>query len=209
MFLIEDFAHSVHFKIKKTKQNIVLLKQLTLIPTKHHMKVAAQIKSSRDIKNSEVSSIYDIGIKALDGTDIDLKSFKGKHILFVNVASACGFTPQYRELQQLSDSYQEELVVIGSPCNQFGKQEPGTADEIQNFCQVNFGVTFLLTEKIQVKGSGQHPMYAWLTKKSLNGKRNSSVKWNFQKYLVDKDGNLVDSFLSFTKPMSSKITKYL
>ena len=186
-----------------------MLKQLTLIPTKHHMKVATQIKSSRDIKNNEVSFIYDIGIKALDGTDIDLKSFKGKHILFVNVASACGFTPQYRELQQLSDSYKEELVVIGSPCNQFGKQEPGTADEIQNFCQVNFGVTFLLTEKIQVKGSGQHPLYAWLTKKSLNGKRNSSVKWNFQKYLVDKDGNLVDSFLSFTKPMSSKITKHL
>lgn len=155
------------------------------------------------------SSIYDIDLIALDGTSIDLSSFKGKHILFVNVASECGFTNQYKDLQTLSDHYPEELVVIGSPCNQFGNQEPGDASQIQTFCERNFGVTFVLTEKIDVKGSNQHPLYKWLTQKELNGKKSSNVKWNFQKYLVDKNGNLVDYYFSITKPMSSKITKHL
>ncbi len=154
-------------------------------------------------------SIYDISINALDGTPIYLSEFKGKSIFFVNVASQCGFTKQYEELQVLSDKYKEELVVIGLPCNQFGKQEPGDTSQIQEFCQLNFGVTFLLTEKLDVKGSKQHPLYKWLTSKDLNGKKNSSVKWNFQKYLVDRDGSLIDYYFSITKPMSSKITKHL
>ena len=173
------------------------------------MKVTDKVKTSKKSMESGATSIYDIAINALNGSSIDLCDFRGKHILFVNVASACGFTPQYRELQQLSDRYDEKLVVIGLPCNQFGKQEPGDASEIQNFCERNFGVTFLMTEKIDVKGSRQHPLYAWLTKKSLNGKKSSSVKWNFQKYLVNGKGNLVDYYLSFTKPTSSKITKHL
>ena len=109
----------------------------------------------------------------------------------------------------MSDKYKEELVVIGSPCNQFGKQEPGDASQIQTFCERNFGVTFLLTEKIDVKGSKQHPLYKWLTSKDLNGEKSSSVKWNFQKYLVDEKGNLIDHYFSITKPMSSEITKHL
>jgi len=100
-------------------------------------------------------------------------------------------------------------VVVGSPCNQFAKQEPGDANQIQNFCERNYGVTFLMTEKIDVKGSKQHPLYQWLTSKAWNGKKSSSVKWNFQKYLVDGEGKLVDYFYSITKPMSSKITKHL
>lgn len=103
----------------------------------------------------------------------------------------------------------DELVVIGSPCNQFGKQEPGDASQIQTFCERNFGVTFILTEKIDVKGSTQHSLYKWLTSKELNGIKNSSVEWNFQKYLVNKEGKLIDYYFSITKPMSSKITKYL
>lgn len=154
-------------------------------------------------------SIYDIAINAINGKPISLSEFKGKKILFVNVASKCGFTKQYKELKTLNDTYKEKLVIIGSPCNQFGKQEPGDAQQIQEFCEVNFGVTFLLTEKIDVKGSKQHPLYNWLTSKSLNGKKNSSVKWNFQKYLVDDKGNLIDYYFSITKPMSSKITKHL
>lgn len=154
-------------------------------------------------------SIYDIAIKALDGSPIELLALKGKHILFVNVASECGFTSQYKDLQKLSDAYPEKLVVIGSPCNQFGKQEPGDASQIQEFCELNFGVTFLLSEKLSVKGINQHPLYTWLTSKEKNGKKNSSVKWNFQKYLVDDNGNLIDYYYSITKPMSSKITKYL
>ena len=154
-------------------------------------------------------SIYDIGINALDGKPISLKDFKGKKLLFVNVASACGFTKQYKELQALSNTYADNLVVIGSPCNQFGKQEPGNASEIQEFCEVNFGVTFLLTEKIDVKGSKQHPLYQWLTSKELNGRKSSSVKWNFQKYLVNEKEDLIDYYFSITKPMSSKITRHL
>ncbi len=154
-------------------------------------------------------SLYDININALDGKPIDISLFKGKHLLFVNVASECGFTNQYKELQKLSEAYPDTLVVIGSPCNQFGEQEPGDSSEIQTFCERNFGVTFLLTEKIDVKGSNQHMLYKWLTEKYFNEKKGSSVKWNFQKYLVDKDGKLVDYYFSITKPMSSKITRHL
>jgi glutathione peroxidase len=163
-------------------------------------------KSSND---DDKQSIYDIEINSLNGKPISLREFEGKKILFVNVASECGFTNQYKGLQALSDQYQKELVIIGSPCNQFGKQEPGDASQIQNFCELNFGVKFLLTEKIDVKGSDQHPLYKWLTTKSLNNKKNSSVKWNFQKYLVDEKGHLIDYYLSITKPSSSKITKHL
>ncbi|MFT4661240.1 MAG: glutathione peroxidase [Patiriisocius sp.] len=154
-------------------------------------------------------SIYDISLNALDTKPIILEEFKGKKILFVNVASKCGFTKQYKELQALSDKFKEELVIIGSPCNQFGKQEPGDASQIQNFCELNYGVKFLLTEKIDVKGHNQHPLYKWLTSKSLNLKLSSSVKWNFQKYLVDENGSVIDYFFSITKPLSSKITKHL
>ena len=173
------------------------------------MKNIEKAKTVADKKAITSPSLFDIAIKSLDGKPIDLASFKGKYMLFVNVASECGFTKQYKELQQLSDHYTESLVVIGVPCNQFGKQEPGEASQIQTFCERNFGVTFLLTEKIEVKGSKQHPLYQWLTKKEQNGRKNSSVKWNFQKYLVDNEGKLVDYYLSITKPMSSKITKHL
>lgn len=173
------------------------------------MKTIEKAKTAPHKKEVVTPSIYDISINGLDGTPIDLTSFKGKHLLFVNVASQCGFTPQYKELQKLSDTYADILVVIGSPCNQFGKQEPGDASQIQTFCERNYDVTFLLTEKIDVKGSKQHPLYKWLTTKDQNGKKSSSVKWNFQKYLVNKEGKLVDYYFSITKPMSSKITKHL
>ncbi len=154
-------------------------------------------------------NLYDIKIDSLQGKPIKLSDFKNKYILFVNVASKCGFTPQYEDLETLSATYKDNLVVIGVPCNQFGKQEPGNADEIQEFCQVNYGVSFLMTEKIDVKGDKQHPLYTWLTSKEMNGNKSSSVKWNFQKYFVDIEGNLIDYYFSLTKPLSTKITKYL
>ncbi|MFY0605043.1 MAG: glutathione peroxidase [Flavobacteriaceae bacterium] len=154
-------------------------------------------------------SIYTISINSLQGKPINLSDYKGKYILFVNVASACGFTPQYKGLQELYDTYKESLMVIGVPCNQFGKQESGSANEIQEFCEVNYGVTFLITEKIEVKGKSKHPLYNWLTNKSENGKKSSSVKWNFQKYLVNKNGELIDYYYSMTSPTSSKIKKHL
>ena len=158
---------------------------------------------------SAKKSIYDIEINSLQGKPINLSLFKGKKILFVNVASKCGFTPQYKELQKLHNIYEESLVVIGVPCNQFGKQEPGNSSEINEFCQVNYGVSFLITEKISVKGKEQHPLYSWLTNKNENGRKNSSVKWNFQKYLLNEDGELIDYYYSITSPTSLKIKKHL
>ena len=154
-------------------------------------------------------SIYSISINSLTGEPINFNNFKGKKIIIVNTASECGFTNQYAGLQELYDMYKDKLIVIGVPCNQFGGQEPGTSKDIESFCQVNYGVTFLMTEKVDVKGEKQHPLYAWLTKKELNGVKNSTVKWNFQKYLIDENGNLIDYYYSITKPNSSKIIKYL
>ena len=154
-------------------------------------------------------SVYDIKIKSITGEKIDLAEFEGKKILFVNVASDCGFTKQYTGLEELHQLYKDKLVIIGLPCNQFGGQESGTEEEIVQFCEINYGITFLLTEKIEVIGEGIHPLYKWLCTKEINGKSNSTVKWNFQKYLVDEKGEFVDYFYSTTKPMSSKITNYL
>lgn len=173
------------------------------------MKLINRAKLSTNPTELERMSVYDIEVNDLHGNPMSLSEFKGKKILFVNVASKCGFTKQYKELQELSDAYKDELVIIGAPCNQFGRQEPGNADQIQEFCQVNFGVTFPLTEKLEVKGKDQHPLYKWLTTKELNGKKRSSVKWNFQKYLVDENGEFITYYYSLTKPMSSKITKHL
>ena len=175
------------------------------------LKAFAATLSTTDkaIVQKATTSIYDIKINNLQGNPIELSQHRGKKILFVNVASKCGFTPQYRELQELYDMYNDVLTIIGVPCNQFGKQEPGNSDEIQEFCQVNYGVSFPITEKIDVKGSNQHDLYQWLTQKARNGKQNSSVKWNFQKYLIDEHGEFIDFFYSITKPFNSRITKHL
>lgn len=154
-------------------------------------------------------SIYDIKINALNGKPMLLSDYKGCYILIVNVASKCGFTPQYKALQKLYDTYKGKLEVIGIPCNQFGAQEPGNAQDIESFCEINYGVTFQITEKIDVKGSNQHPLYAWLTQKEKNGISDSKVKWNFHKYLIDPEGQLINYYYSMTSPTSSKIIKHL
>lgn len=155
------------------------------------------------------ASIYDIDVTGLNGESIDLNTFKGKKIMFVNVASKCGFTPQYEQLQKLHENYGDKVTIIGMPCNQFGGQEPGSADEIATFCKKNYGVTFQLLEKADVKGEQQHPLYSWLTQKSLNGKQDSEVKWNFQKYLVAENGTLLEVFPSGTDPLSEEVLKHL
>jgi len=167
-----------------------------------------QVNNSKQ-NMGQKASIYDVAIKNINGEQIDLSTFKGKKILFVNTASECGFTKQYADLQKLHSEYGDKLVVIGVPCNQFGGQEPGTLTEIKSFCEVNYGVTFLMTEKVDVKGENQHALYKWLTKKEINGVKSSSVKWNFQKYLIDENGIFIDFYYSITKPMSTKITKLL
>lgn len=151
-------------------------------------------------------SFYDLSVKTLDGKGIlKMSDYKGKKILCVNVASKCGYTPQYDGLQKLSEKYAGKLVIIGFPCNQFLGQEPGNNEEIAQFCRKNYGVTFPLSEKIDVKGSGQHEIYQWLCLKSNNGVADYEVKWNFNKFLVDEKGNLQAYFGSKTEPLSSEL----
>ena len=151
------------------------------------------------------TSIYDLSFDDISGNKVNLSDFKGKKIMFVNTASECGFTGQYTELQELHEKYGDKVVLIGFPCNQFGGQEPGSEAEVKSFCQKNYGVTFLMASKIDVKGANQHPVYQWLTSKDQNGVDNSTVMWNFEKFIVDENGNLVDHFKSPVTPMSDKI----
>lgn len=155
-------------------------------------------------------SFYDLTIKSLDGkTELKMSQFKGKKILCVNVASKCGYTPQYEGLQKLYENNLNKLVIIGFPCNQFLGQESGSSEEIATFCKKNFGVTFPLTEKIEVKGQGQHPIYQWLTNKETNGVKDITVKWNFGKFLIDENGKFLEYFPSGTEPLSEEIAKFI
>ena len=152
-------------------------------------------------------TFFDFKINSINGEELDLSSFKGKTILLVNVASKCGFTNQYDDLQKLYDGFKEKgLIVIGIPTNQFGGQEPGSEKEIKNFCETNFNITFPLTSKYEVKGDNAHPIYIWA--KNTFGK-STVPKWNFHKILINKNGEIVDTFASFTGPMSKKIINKL
>jgi len=155
--------------------------------------------------------LYDFKAKTIDGTEYDFSSLKGKKVMIVNTASECGYTPQYAALQELHEKYDStgKFVIIGFPCNQFGEQEPGTATEIKTFCTKNYGVTFQMMEKIEVKGDKQHPLYNWLTHKSENGVEDAPVKWNFQKFLIDENGNYVDHAAPGEEPNSERIIKWI
>ena len=154
---------------------------------------------------ADSKSFYDLSINSIDGDEIKFSNFKEKSILLVNVASNCGFTKQYEDLQKLYELYKSKgLIVLGVPSNQFGNQEPGGEKEIKNFCEANFNITFPMTSKYDVKGNKAHPVYLW-AKESYG---NSAVpKWNFHKILIDKNGKIQDTFASFTNPMSNKIKK--
>ncbi len=150
---------------------------------------------------------FDLSIKSVDSKTINLSEYKGKTVLLVNVASNCGFTKQYSGLQTLYDTYKEKnFIVLGVPSNQFGGQEPGTNDEIKNFCETNFNITFPITDKIDVKGNNAHIIYKWA--KENHGK-STVPKWNFHKILINKEGKIHDTFGSFTEPLSNKIKKQI
>ena len=159
-----------------------------------------------NFQNSSASyekKIYDFKIKSINGNEIDLAKFKGKVILMVNVASKCGFTKQYDDLQNLWSKYKDRgLVVLGIPSNQFGNQEPGTEKEIKEFCEVNFNVNFPMTSKTDVKGENAHEIYKWAFK---NYGKSAIPKWNFHKILINKEGKVENTYSSFTKPLSNKI----
>lgn len=158
----------------------------------------------------KAQSFYDLKAKTIDGKEFNFADLKGKKVLIVNTASKCGYTPQYEDLEKLYKEYKDKnLVIIGFPANNFGRQEPGSNEEIGEFCKKNYGVTFQMMEKIDVKGDDKHPVYKWLTEKSLNGNMDSSVKWNFQKYMIDEKGKLVDVAGSGDKPMGDKIMNWL
>ena len=150
-------------------------------------------------------TFFDLKINLINGDELVLSKFKGKTLLLVNVASKCGFTKQYADLQNLYELYKNKgLVVIGIPSNQFGGQEPASESEIKNFCETNFGITFPITSKYDVKGDNLHPIYFWA--KETFGK-STIPKWNFHKILINKEGKVEDTFLSFTNPMNKKIIK--
>lgn len=163
-------------------------------------------------KDSAMQTIYNFEVKTIEGQTTTLSSYKGKVMLIVNVASKCGYTPQYEGLQALYEKYKEAgLVVLGFPCNQFAGQEPGTEEEIQNFCRVNFGVTFPMFAKIDVNGDHTHPLYAYLKSQQSGILGTEAIKWNFTKFLVDRDGKVVARFGSSTKPkeLEAKIEELL
>jgi glutathione peroxidase len=161
-------------------------------------------------QTSKEKSFYDLKAEAINGEPFDFASLKGKKVLVVNTASKCGFTPQYKELEQLYKTYGgDKFVIVGFPANNFMGQEPGSNEDIQQFCQLNYGVTFPMMSKISVKGSDMDPVYQWLTSKSQNGMLDSKVSWNFQKYMIDENGNLVGFAEPKESPMSDKIVNWV
>lgn len=169
-----------------------------------------QKNSSNLTLNKEVKSIYDITVKDIEGEDFDLAQLKGKKVLIVNTASRCGLTPQYEGLQMLYETYKDQnFVIIGFPSNDFLWEEPGNEEQIQSFCQKNYGVTFPLMSKIKVKGKKMHPLYIYLTQKEYNGHSDNTVKWNFQKYLINESGQLEQVISPSTKPMSNSIIEWI
>jgi len=168
--------------------------------------------NSSSLKNempATQKTIYDFKVESLSGGTIDFAKFKGKKILIVNTASKCGFTPQYEGLEELYKKYQDKLVIVGFPANNFGGQEPGTNTEIVEFCKKNYGVTFPMAAKISVKGDDTAPIYKWLCSKSENGVLDATITWNFNKFLLDENGNIIAKFDSKVTPMSDELTSKL
>ncbi|MDR1385230.1 MAG: glutathione peroxidase [Planctomycetaceae bacterium] len=163
------------------------------------------------------NAFYQLIAKDINGKDFAFEQLKGKKVLIVNVASKCGLTPQYKELQALYKKYsgdgddlnKKKFIIIGFPANDFGKQEPGTNEEIKSFCTQNYGVTFPMMAKITVKGDEIHPVYQWLTRKEINGVKDAPVEWNFQKFLIDEQGKFVEMIPPKEKPDSEKIAQWL
>ena len=159
--------------------------------------------------SAAMTEFHALSATTLDGTDFDFAQLKGKRVLIVNTASRCGDTPQYEKLQALHEAHGGEgFVILGFPCNQFGRQEPGSADEIAEFCTKNYGVSFQMMAKVDVRGNDQHPVYSWLCNADQNGVGDHNVGWNFHKFLVDGEGRLVSSLKSGVNPMGEEIMAF-
>ena len=159
--------------------------------------------------STPVTSFYDLEAETLEGEAYPFSQLKGKRVIVVNTASRCGYTSQYKTLEKLHERYKNNgLVVLGFPCNQFGMQEPGSSSAIREFCTQNYGVTFQMMSKVKVKGEEQHPVYAWLTQKSLNGSGDHRVRWNFSKFLVNERGELTAALNSGADPLGDEIIAF-
>ena len=189
---------------------ILAILLLTLISCNKKQKQEKLIVLNTIEIQSNKENIYQFKVQDLYGDAFDFSTLKGKKVMIVNTASECGLTPQYKDLQKLYDTYKDKnFVIVGFPANNFGKQEPGTDTEIAEFCQQNYGVTFLMMSKISVKGDDMHPVYQFLTQKSKNGYANSEIAWNFQKYLINEKGELVKVIQPKTLPTESSIIDWI
>ena len=165
---------------------------------------------SSNLMAQSTKTLYSFTTKSLAGEQFNLSSLKGKKVLIVNTASKCGLTPQYKDLEALYEKYgKDNFVIIGFPANNFGEQEPGNNKEISEFCTLNYGVTFPMMSKISVKGEDIDPIYSWLTTKSENGLMDAPVQWNFQKFLIDENGKLIDMVPPKELPTSERIIKFI
>lgn len=197
----------------KTK-NIILM---TILYTALSFFGCKQVRSKpENINMADKSTFYEFleanpnaKVRSIDGKDVDYSQFKGKKVLIVNTASECGYTPQYEDLEKLYETYKDKLIILGFPANNFGGQEPGTNEEIKQFCTSKYSVTFPMFEKISVLGDDMAPIYKWLTSKDMNGWNDQQPKWNFNKYLLDENGNLVKYYSSAVKPLSDDIVSQL
>jgi len=197
------------------KSIMITLLVLTVMACKNEVKLDKYVamKTTGQEENSDQKkqeNIYQFTVKDLYGDDFDFKTVKGKKVMIVNTASKCGFTPQYEDLQKLYNTYKDkDFVIIGFPANNFGQQEPGSDKEIASFCKENYGVTFPMMSKISVKGDDMHEVYQFLTIKSKNGYEDSEVAWNFQKYLLNERGELVNVIGSKTLPTDASIISWI
>ena len=186
---------------------------LKLLSLSTFLIMAAIISSDNSLNaggyNNSMKSFYDLQLNDINGKKIDLLSFKGKKVLVVNVASKCGYTDQYSDLQDLYENYSDKLEIIGIPCNDFGRQEPGSSKEIKDFCKMNYGVTFTLSEKQNIKSKPVSGLFEWLSNPGLNGWNSSLPSWNFCKYMIDESGKLTHFFKSGVNPNGKDILDLL
>lgn len=184
---------------------VVLTVAAVAVATKDEGTKAGTEKVTKTEKNMSGKTLFDFKVKDINNKEVDLSQYKGKVVLVVNVASKCGYTRQYTGLEKIYNKYKDrDFVILGFPCNDFGGQEPGTNEEIKEFCSTKFAVTFPMMDKVAVLGEGKAPLFAWLTNNEVTG--SGDIKWNFEKFLINKEGQIVERFISKDEPEGQKIT---
>lgn len=209
-YIVEQTSNFFVMNEKQIMKNsiLILITFLGISGTAYFLSSYAKDISHKQTKNMKQSTLHDFKVPSLTGGEVDFSSFKGKKVLIVNTASECGYTPQYKDLQSLHEKYKDQLVIVGFPANNFGKQEPGSNDEIKSFCQKNYGVSFQMASKVSVKGDDQHELFSWLCSQE-NPDFKGDIKWNFEKFLLNEEGKLIHRFRSGTGPLSDEIISKL